>query len=253
MGRPPGLRTSKAPPPGDSEDEGLGRGSHTLWVRVPPELFHYPLAEQSGVLATPSRWRSWVQIPSRGLTRRGTQLAKRQSSNLCDSVGSTPTRASPFTAIARLVSIRTRFVIAQQRASAGHWRAQVAVTHPPSGIGGSTPSRRTRTTTARSSSGSGSWPLKPATRVQIPHGSLIDMAKWCNWQTRDAQNVVPSQAWEFDSPLGHCRRGRCPTRSHQAGDPDRYRGLQLTMTPVGQRPAKPHTLRRPGATPGPAT
>ena len=28
-------------------------------------------------------------------------------------------------------------------ASAGHWRAQVAVTHPPSGFGGSTPSRRT--------------------------------------------------------------------------------------------------------------
>lgn len=32
--------------------------------------------------------------------------------------------------------------------------------------------------------------------------------------------------------------------------PDRYRGLQLS-TPVGQRPAKPHKLRRPGATPGP--
>jgi len=28
-------------------------------------------------------------------------------------------------------------------ASAGHWRAPVAVTHPPSGCAGSTPARRT--------------------------------------------------------------------------------------------------------------
>jgi hypothetical protein len=26
---------------------------------------------------------------------------------------------------------------------------------------------------------------------EIPRGSRINMAKWCNWQTRDAQNVVP--------------------------------------------------------------
>lgn len=124
------------------------------------------------MLATLSRWRSWVQIPSRGLIRRGTQLAKRQSSNLCDSVGSTPTRATRITSIARAASVRRVFMIAQQRASAGHWRAQVAVTHPPSGIAGSTPARRTRSRTARSSSGSGCWPLKPATRVRLPHGSL---------------------------------------------------------------------------------
>lgn len=145
-----------------------------------------PLAEQSGVLATLSRWRSWVQIPSRGLVWRGTQLAKRQSSNLCDSVGSTPTRATAITTIARTKFVRKIFVITNENALAGHWRTAVffrggAVTHPPSGIGGSTPSRRTRTATTRSSRGSGSWPLKPATRVQIPHGSLTDMAKWCNW------------------------------------------------------------------------
>lgn len=83
---------------------------------------HYPLAEQSGVLATLSRWRSWVQIPSRGLTRRGTQLAKRQSSNLCDFVGSTPTRATAMTSIARMASVRETCVIANENASAGHWR-----------------------------------------------------------------------------------------------------------------------------------
>ena len=59
----------------------------------------------------------------------------------------------------------------ERNASAGHGRAQVAVTHPPSGIGGSTPSRRTLSRTARSSSGSGIWLLRPATRVRIPHGS----------------------------------------------------------------------------------
>ena len=86
-------------------------------------------------------------------------------------------------------------------ASAGHWRAQVAVTHPPSGIAGSTPARRTDM--ARSSIGSGRQPLTLEGRVRFPHGSLTNLTKWWNWDTRDAQNVVPSTAWEFDSPLGH--------------------------------------------------
>ena len=43
---------------------------------------------------------------------------------------------------------------------------------------------------ARSSIGIGHRPLKPKRRVQFPHG-LLDMTKWRNWQTRDAQNVVP--------------------------------------------------------------
>ena len=63
---------------------------------------------------------------------------------------------------------------------------------------------------------------------------------------------MPLRAWEFNSPLGHCRRGRCPTGFHTAGDPDRYRGLQH-LTPVGQRSTEFHKLRPPGATPGPAT
>ena len=66
------------------------------------------------MLATLSRWRSWVRIPPvlPGIHR-----------------GRSPDRAT--------------------RASAGHWRAQVAVTHPPSGTGGSTPSRRTRSRLVR--------------------------------------------------------------------------------------------------------
>ena len=58
--------------------------------------------------------------------------------------------------------------------------------------------------------------------------------------------------WSLDI---RCRRGWRPTGSHKAGRPVRFRGLQLTqiLTQVGQRPVKAHTLRLPGATPGPAT
>ena len=44
-------------------------------------------------------------------------------------------------------------------------------------------------------------------RVRFPHGSLIDIAMWWNWQTHDAQNVAPRKAWEFKSPLGYYGRG----------------------------------------------
>ncbi len=44
---------------------------------------------------------------------------------------------------------------------------------------------------ARSSIGIGYQALILARRVRLPHGLLIDMTKWRNWQTRDAQNVVP--------------------------------------------------------------
>src|SRR5437763_10374956 len=48
-----------------------------LMVRVPLELLNkHVLAEQSGVLAILSRWRSGVQIPSGTLTRHGTQTGK---------------------------------------------------------------------------------------------------------------------------------------------------------------------------------
>ena len=55
-----------------------------LGVQLPPGPLTAALADQPGVVATPSPWRAWVQIPSRVL----------------------------------------------KDVSAGHWRAQVAVTHP---------------------------------------------------------------------------------------------------------------------------
>ncbi len=77
----------------------------------------------------------------------------------------------------------------------------------PQGFAGSTPARRTDNM-ARSSIGIGRWPLKPERRVRFPHG-LLNVTMWWNWQTRDAQNVVPRapcaawSAWEFNSPHGH--------------------------------------------------
>ena len=41
-----------------------------LGVQLPPGPLNDALADQPGVVATPSPWRAWVQIPSRVLTRR---------------------------------------------------------------------------------------------------------------------------------------------------------------------------------------
>ena len=108
---------------------------------------------------------------------------------------------------------------ATRDASVGHRQAQVAVTHPPSGIGGSTPSRRTRLMTARSSSGSGCWPLMPATWVQIPHGSLTDQVVQlvdtrCSERRALTGLGVRLSPWSL---VMRCRRGWRPTGSHKAG------------------------------------
>ena len=54
---------------------------------------------------------------------------------------------------------------------------------------------------ARSSIGIGHRPLTPERRVKFPHGPLNDMTKWRNWQTRDAQNVVPFGLGSSNLPL----------------------------------------------------
>ena len=56
------------------------------------------------------------------------------------------------------------------------------------------------TTSARSSIGTGRRPLKPERRVRFPHGPL-NMTMWWNWQTRDAQNVVPLRHGSSTLPL----------------------------------------------------
>ena len=103
-------------------------------------IHQHVLAEQPGVLATLSRWRSGVQIPSgtHFITRRGTQSGKAASTN--DAF-----LKSGIVGARNLSGLWVRLPLASLSsiALAEHWRAQVAVTHPPSGFGGSTPSRRT--------------------------------------------------------------------------------------------------------------
>jgi hypothetical protein len=71
------------------------------------------------------------------------------------------------------MGVRVPLVLLEQHASAGHWRAQVAVTHPLPSCGGSTPSRRTDNM-ARSSNGSGYETLILVIRVRLPYGLLND-------------------------------------------------------------------------------
>jgi hypothetical protein len=178
----------------------------------------------SGVLATLSRWRPWVRIPSRTLEesrarsqesrarveawslainlaflalrsllsalcsllsalcsllstlRRGTQLAKRRSSNLRDSVGSTPTRATES---------RERRVESQEPAR-----------QPPVPLTGS----------RLSALGSQPFPTK-----------------WCNWQTRGAQNAVPFGLGSSTLPLVTQRR------KAESGEP----GKSLWLSALG--------------------
>jgi hypothetical protein len=138
--------------------------------------------EQPGVLACLSRRRSWVQIPSGTLDSTVRKPEKRRSSNLRDSVSSTLTRATDW--VVFLVAACKTVVTKQAR-----WTTR-----------GSIPSRPTDRWPVRLTAGCETLIL--AMRVQFPHGSLTT-AKWWNWDTRDAQNVVPFAAWEFESPLGY--------------------------------------------------
>ena len=159
-------------------------GSTPTWATTN----NYVLAEQSGVLATLSTWRSRVQIPSRALKWHGTPIRQSDGFQTSVDVGSTPSRA-------------TRTATCVGWALAGPAGCNPVV---PRDLGGSTPSRRTLNM-ARSSNGSGCETLILAIRVRLPYGLLA--AKWWNRQTRDAQNVVPVRAWEFESPLRHSIAG----------------------------------------------
>ena len=146
--------------------------------------------------------------------RHGTQSGKAANATTEDggarpswSVGSTPTRVT-----------RTLCV--------GWALACPSGCNPPAScIAGSTPARRTRQS-ARSSSGSGYWPLMPVTRVQIPHGSKI-RPSGATGRHATLRTSCPSWAWEFNSPLGQCRRGRRPTGFHKAGMPGSLPGSAI--------------------------
>ena len=191
------------------------------------------------MLACLSRRRSSVQIRSGTLSNmaRYANPAERRSSNL---------RGCGFDSLPCYL---------KQHASAGHWRAQVAVTHPPSGCGGSTPSRRTDNM-ARSSSGQGCETLILATWVRFPYGSLTTIQHSQVAELVDTRRSErrARKACEFDSRLGYLTlQVRQVSNRLSYGRCARLDTETCNLTRVGQCSSRPHKPGLPGATPGPAT
>ena len=181
---------------GRQSADHLGLEPGMLWVRVPPELLKQSvLVEQPGVLACLSRRRSRVQIPSGTLDRMiGTvrKPAKRRSSNLGDcGFDSRP---------CHLKTYRVGWALA----------CPSGCNPPALGIAGSTPPPNGCALEIRpvrlSVQDGGPSSRKGGFDSRTGHLEVQQLTtKWWNWQTRDAQNVVPTRAWEFDSPLGHSK------------------------------------------------
>ena len=85
---------------------------------------------------------------------------------------------------------------------------------------------------ARSSSGSGCWPLTPATRVQIPHGSLI-RPSGATGRHATLRTSCPRGLGSSTLPLVTAGRTGVRLAFIRPGCPDRYRSLQLKMVIAG--------------------
>ena len=114
-------------------------------------------------------------------------------------------------------------LLEQEDASAGHWRAQVAVTHPLSSFGGSTPSRRTYNM-ARSSSGRmrdpqsrgmGSIPIRVTDRLRKQ--SQVAEPVYARRSERRAREGMRVQLSPWLLTKTQCRCDKCPTGFHTAG------------------------------------
>ena len=133
------------------------------------------------MLASLSRWRSRVQIPSGTLDGTVRKLAKRRSSNLrvcgfdsrlCHSIG----LCSSWRPVKPL----------SQNKRGG--RREVQFLHDP--LQG--PFVYRFRTPASQAGKAGSIPAR-----------VTDMAKWWNWQNTRRSERRAFMAWEFESPLGH--------------------------------------------------
>ena len=141
----------------------LGLEPGMLWVRIPPEPLtkQQVLVEQPGVLACLSRRRSWVQIPSGTLGTTTARYANRQS-------------GQPQTLVI-VCGFNSHPCHWNENASAGHWRAQVAVTHPPPALQVQLlpDALKNMDTTARCDAGLAARLSISPTRVRFPSASLI--------------------------------------------------------------------------------
>jgi hypothetical protein len=114
--------------------------------------------------------------------------------------------------------VRRPPVPSEDHASAGHRRAQVAVTHPPSGSAGSTPARRTDRdgpVVYRQ----GHHPLKVEKRVRLPSGLLLALfhRRVAERQAREPQMLVPVSGVGVRVSPRRLREGRCPAEPHKLG------------------------------------
>lgn len=117
-------------------------------------------------------------------------------------------------------------LLEQQHASAGHWRAQVAVTHPPRGCAGSTPARRTDNT-ARSSNGRIPGPQPGdagSTPVRATYGEVVESV-----DTRRSERRARQGRGSSTLPFVTRRAGAAGAQLAliRPVSPVRYRGLQL--------------------------
>lgn len=170
-------------------------------------------------------------------------------------------------------------------ASAGHWRAQVAVTHPPPGLTGSTPARRTQQLMAPSSTGKDTTLSRWRRGFDSRRGycSLCSDRRVAEWQTREPQVLVPVLGVGVRVSPRRLREGRCSAESHKLGvlgstprpatlsseSPGRQTGkaaslrgwclwvrlpLRRLHRPVVQRPGRlPHTQDGAGSSPAGTT
>ena len=74
---------------------------------------------------------------------------------------------------------------------------------------------------------------KLLSRIPCPHGIRGQVVQLVD--TRRSERRAPHGAWEFDSPLGHCRQGRRPTGFHKAGMPGSLPGSATEIDPVVKR------------------
>ena len=215
----------------------------------------HALVEQPGVLACLSRRRGRRFKSDRGCFQRiGTVRKRKTTAQTFVIVCGFKARSFSVIGVCGFDSLPC--YLKQQHASI--WalasRCNVAVTHTRGGLAWVQLLPGALTTWPVRLTGSGCETLILATRVRFPYGLLNHMAKWWNWYTRDAQNVVPARACEFDSRLGYLNIADAAGAQLAFIRPVRARfDTGICNLRVGQCSSEPHKLRPPGATPGPAT